>query len=791
MAIETATPPAGLSSAEAASRLRQQGEAPARPASRSYVSIVRANTLTIPNVILFAFGVLTLLFDSWKDALFLGIVVANTAIGSFQEIRSKRELDRLAALIAPQALVIRDGADARVPVAEVVVGDVMRLSAGDQVVADGTLVAADALAIDESNLTGESQLVVRGVGEPVWSGSFAVEGSALFEATAVGRDSRAEQLTATARAFRHPRSPLERANDRLLIGLVALSVPLAVGLTTSVLTRVSSGPARVQAIVAGLANLIPEGLILLLSITAAASAYRFARRGVLAQQLNAIESLASVDTLCTDKTGTLTEPRARVVKTIPAAGVDEDSLGRELARYAASSESRNSSLEAIADAGLAAVEASAVKAQVPFSSRRRWSALDLVDVTLVLGAPERFADADLGLSARAREEADAGRRVLEIARSQRPLVSDTSEPRFPDDVKPLGLVILAERLRPNAADTVAFFTSQDVALKVLSGDAPATVGAIARDAGVPGEANALDGEALPDDRAELRKAVLSAPAVGRISPEGKRAVIDALADGGSYVGMLGDGVNDVGALKDARLGIAQGTGTQMARSVADLVLVRDDFAVVSAMVAEGRQILRNVQRVARLFLTKTAFTAVLGLVVGIPFATYPLLPRQFTLAATVTVGVPAFVLALAPSTGPWRPEHFLSSVTRFAITAGVPIGLGISTGYLLARYGFGVGLAQSRTVATATVVVCGLAVVLQIESECAGRRRRIAVAGLSALMALLFVLALVIPFLRRFYELRLPHLASLGAWAIGAALGVGGMLLAFRIFHGWAYRRHG
>jgi magnesium-transporting ATPase (P-type) len=251
--------------------------------------------------------------------------------------------------------------------------------------------------------------------------------------------------------------------------------------------------------------------------------------------------------------------------------------------------------------------------------------------------------------------------------------------------------------------------------------------------------------------------------------------------------MLGDGVNDVGALKDARLGIAQGSGTQIARSVADLVLVQDDFAVVPPMVAEGRQILRNVQRVAKLFLTKAAFTAVLGLVVGITTATYPLLPRQFTLAATVTIGVPAFVLA--PSTGPWRPEHFLSSVARFAITAGIPIGLGIAAGYFLARYGFRRGLAHSRTLAIATVV-SRLAVVLQIESECAGRRRRIAVAGLSAVMALLFVIALMIPFLRRFYELRPPTLASASAWAVGSAVGAGGMVVALRLFSDWVRGTH-
>ena len=244
---------------------------------------------------------------------------------------------------------------------------------------------------------------------------------------------------------------------------------------------------------------------------------------------------------------------------------------------------------------------------------------------------------------------------------------------------------------------------------------------------MPGSAPALDGEALPSDPAALRDAVLSAPAVGRISPEGKRAVVDALADAGRYVAMVGDGVNDVPALKEARLAIAQGSGTQMARSVADLVLVRDDFAVVPGMVAEGRQILRNIQRVARLFITKAVFTAVVGLAVAIPTGTFPLLPRQFTIASTVTIGIPAFVLALAPSSGPWRPERFLQSVARFAIPAGLAIGIGIIAGYLLARYGFDLGLTRSRTVATGIVVVCGLAVVMRLETE--GGRRRLAVAG--------------------------------------------------------------
>jgi magnesium-transporting ATPase (P-type) len=770
---------AGLSEVEAARRLQARGRLPQRPTSRSYASIVRANSVTVPNGILLLFGVLEITFGSWRDALFLGILVSNIAIGSFQEIRSKRALDRLAALVAPIAVVVRDGADRRVPVDEVVVGDLVRLAAGDQVIADGTLVSADGLALDEANLTGESEPAVRGPGAPVWSGSFAVEGAAQFEVTAVGPDSRAERLTATARTFRHARSPLERANDRLLLWLIALSVPLAIGLTISTFSRAGTAATRVQYLTAGIVPLVPEGLILLISLTAAVSAFKMAQRGVLAQQLNAIESLASVDLVFTDKTGTLTEPTLRVVGLVPAGDTDEQSLARALATYAAIAPSRNLTLQAIADAHLADAPGHDFVAQVPFSSRRRWSALDLGDEWLVLGAPERFAGADPALAARAREEGDAGRRVLALGRSRSPMRWADAEPQFPDDVQSLGLVVLAERLRTNARETVEFFADQGVGLKMLSGDAPATAGAIARDAGVPGEAPALDGEALPADPVALRDAVLAAPAVGRISPEGKRAVVDALAGAGCYVAMVGDGVNDVPALKEARLAIAQGSGAQMARSVADLVLVRDDFGVVPGMVAEGRQILRNIQRVARLFVTKTVFTATIGLAIAIPTGTFPMLPRQFSIAATVTIGIPAFLLALAPSSGPWRPEGYLQSVARFAIPAGVAIGLGITAGYLLARYGFDLSVTHSRTVATGIVVVCGLAVVLRLEAE--PGRRRVAIAGLCGLMLLLFVLAFLVPFLRNFYELATPTGETVVAWAVGTVIGIGGMLGALRV----------
>ncbi|MGV1049329.1 MAG: HAD-IC family P-type ATPase, partial [Solirubrobacterales bacterium] len=396
----------GLTQAEAERRLRERGPQPKQSTSRSYRSIFVGNTFTVFNLILAVFGAATIAFGNPKDALFLGILVANTTIGTFQEVRAKRALDRLAALVAPAATVVRAGSPRRVPIGDVVVGDLVRIASGDQVVADGAVVRAEGLALDESNLTGESEAVVRGVGDEVLSGSFAVEGEADFEAGAVGADSRAARLAATARAFRHPRSPLEKAMDRLLIILVGVMLPLGIALGASLAIRDVSQADAVETLTAAIVNIVPEGLILLVSLTAAVSAAKMARRGILAQQLNAIESLASVSVMCTDKTGTLTEAALRVVVLQPADGVGEPDLARALALYAASAPARNSTLEAVHEARLdgdggAPQEPTAV---VPFSSRRRWSALELGGERLVLGAPEALlagAGAGEGLRRRA------------------------------------------------------------------------------------------------------------------------------------------------------------------------------------------------------------------------------------------------------------------------------------------------------------------------------------------------------------------------------------------------------
>lgn len=755
----------GLTEDEARLRLAERGPLPEDETSRSTASIVRANVVTPFNTILLGLGLLTLVFSDWRDALFLGIVVTNAAIGIWQELRAKRKLDALAALVAPHATIVRDGAARSVAVPEVVVGDLVRLEPGDQVVADGLVVAGGGLLVDESILTGESSPVARAAGDTVRSGSFVVEGVGGYQATAVGSDSYAGRITGTAREFRHPRSPLELAVNRLLYVLVGVMIPLAVMLVIALAKQDVSLRHAVDTAVAGMVTLIPEGLILLVSVTFAAAAVRLARRGALAQQLNAIESLASVDTLCFDKTGTLTEATLRLVGLVPADGVERERLTDAAGRFAASSPARNDTLDAIAAACPAT--GSEPSETVPFASRRRWSGLRLDAARYVLGSPDLFPLAELESAARAEQE--AGRRVLAFG------VADGAFPDDPDagppPLRPLGLVVLAEQLRPEAAETVAYFASAGVEVKVLSGDDPLTVGAIARDAGIAGGEAPVDGRELPDDSAALGALVRQASVIGRISPEGKRRVVEALRDQGRYVAMVGDGVNDVPALKAARLALAQGTGTQMARAVSDVVLVTGDFASVPGMVTEGRRILRNLQRVTKLFVTKSVFAAFLILAIGLTPTEYPLLPRHLTVIGALTVGVPAFFLALAPSEGPWRTSGFLREVGRFAVPAGVAAGLGVVVSYLVTLNVFDSGLLQARTAATSTVIVVGLYLVLALEAT--GVRRARWVSLLCLVLFATYVAVLAVPGVRSFYELAVPSAATVLLVAIGSGLAIG------------------
>jgi cation-transporting P-type ATPase E len=745
----------GLTQREASQRLAQSGgKRRRRRSSRSYASIVRANVFTVFNLILAAAGAATLVFGEWQDALFLGVLVANATIGTAQEVRAKRALDRLSALVAPRATVVRDGEPMEVPVEEVVVEDLVRVGPGDQIVADGTLDRAEWLRLDESILTGESRLVERAAGEEIRSGSFVVEGVGEFVVTAVGGDSYAERLTGEARSFRHPRSPLERALNRLLFVLVAVLVPLGVILGYALWHRHAAVSSAVPTAVAAVVTLIPEGLILLASLTYAVAALRMARLGALAQQLNATESLASVDVVCLDKTGTLTQPRLRVVELI-----GPDDLAGRLGLYAASATTRNATLEAVAAAY--PTDPAVVEEEVPFSSRQRFGGQRIGGVGYVLGAPEHFGLGDFAEDA-SRGAAD-GRRVLAFGTA-----ADLEDPH------PIarGLVLLAEDLRPETRETVAWLQQQGVELKVLSGDRPETVASIAHDAGITGAA--ADASQLPEDDEELRRLVVGTTVLGRIAPEDKRRVVEALRNAGRYVAMIGDGVNDVPALKAARLAIAQGSGTQMARAVADVVLVRSEFSAVPAMVAEGRKILRNVQRVAKLFVTKSAFAAFLILSVGLTPIAYPLLPRHLTLAASLTIGIPGFFLALAPSHGSFSSRGFLRALARFSLPAGTAAGLGVLSSYLFALNVLDLPVLEARTVATTTLVLVGLYLILALEAE--GRRRSTAVGSLVLLLLAAYVVVLLIPSARDFFLLA-PLSISIVLPAVGGAL-IAGLGLA-------------
>ncbi|HLM36079.1 MAG TPA: HAD-IC family P-type ATPase, partial [Gaiellaceae bacterium] len=484
---------------------------------------------------------------------------------------------------------------------------------------------------------------------------------------------------------------------------------------------------------------------------------------------------ASVDVVCLDKTGTLTEPGVRVVETVPADGVASGELEAALGRYAASAGSRTATLDAIGASFDGPPEHA--DAEVPFSSQRRWSALRLGATSYVLGAPELFALG--GLDERARAETAAGRRVVAFGTVAGELPEvDHATALAESGTRPLGVVVLAEEIRSDARETVRWFLDEGVELKVLSGDAAATVAAIARDVGIP--------VARVDD-ASAGGHALDASVVGRISPEGKREFVEALRADGRYVAMVGDGVNDVPALKAARLGIAQGSGAQMAKAVADLVLVRGEFGVVPPLVSEGRKILRNINRVTKLFVAKSVFAAFLILSIGLTSEDYPLLPRHLTVAAALTIGIPAFFLALAPSHGDWRTGNYLREISQFAVPTGVAAGFGVLTAFLLSRNVFELSLESARTAATTVLIVVGLFLVLVLEAT--GVRRLRWVSGLVGAMLLLYVVVLAFPATRDFFMLVVPGFRILLASAVGATLAIGFLWTASERF--WPFTTTG
>jgi cation-transporting ATPase E len=820
-AVDTTPIPQGLSDAEVTERV-ESGRVNRAPAgtSRSLWAIVRANVFTRFNAILGTLLVVILTIGPLQDALFGIVLVTNTAIGIYQEWRAKRTLDRLSLLTAPAVTVARNSARHEITLEDVVDGDVVELGQGTQIVADGEVLAADALEVDESLLSGESVPEVKAPGDQVLSGSFVTAGQGWYRADRIGVESYANQLAVEARRFSLVRSELRRGTDQILKMVTWLIVPTAILLILSQLaesTDDSLGDA-IRGTVAGVGSMIPEGLVLLTSVAFTAGVLRLGRRHVLVQELAAIEGLARVDIVCTDKTGTITELSLEVAEVHPLEGTDDAEAEAVLGALAAVDPEPNASMRALGERFESPGWTPTWRAA--FSSAKRYSGTGFGEHgDWVLGAPNVLlevggigADADRtggdggtndgtggdggtndgtggdgGADGAGNDHSDTaelvdretrrGRRVLLLARTN----GEPSGDGAPAG-EPAALVVIEERIRENARATLDYFASQGVTVKVVSGDDPRTVGAVADRVGISTAASSRDARELPDDPDELADVVETTSVFGRVGPQQKQAMVRALQARGHTVAMTGDGVNDVLALKEADLGVAMGTGAPVSRSVAPVVLMDSDFGSLPPVLGEGRRVIANVERVANLFLTKTVYATLLALIVGLARVPFPFLPRHLTIVSSLTIGIPAFFLALAPNARRARPG-FVERVLRFAVPAGTVAAAATMAAYGLARAESGVSQTEARTTATIALFLVALWVLAILARPTNPWR-----AGLVLSMGAAFVVILSVPWFRDFFALDPPPnelLAS--AVAIAAA---GGFIIesGWRI-SGWVRHR--
>ena len=762
----------GLTSVQVADRIAAgKTNATALSTSRTAADIVRANVFTVFNGLLVSLFVVIMATGQWQNGLFGLIVVANAAIGIVQELRAKRTLDRLSLLNAPRARAVRDGVETEIAVAAVVLDDLLLLTAGDQVPADGVLITSDGLEVDESLLTGESLAVGKAPGDEVRSASIVVAGRGHARMTDVGPDAYAARLAAEARRFTLTRSELVLGTNRLLRWISVMLVVVGSVLLWSQF-RSPDNPGWRDAVtgtVAALVGMVPEGLVLLTSLAFMIATVSLARRNTLVQELPAVEGLARVDVVCFDKTGTLTYGDMRLHDV-------------ELLREPADLELVRPALGLIIAAGDNSATTTALRAafpdsiwqplrRVPFSSARKWTAVTVHDHgTWVLGAPElvlpRTASAGQARAvARADTLAAEGRRVLLLAHdaTDEPVTADLP---LPPGLVPVALVVLAERIREDVAETLQYFTAQGVAVKVISGDSPRTVGAVAAAVGMPGvvhAADAVDARTLPDDPDALADQVTRHSAFGRVTPHQKRAMVAALQRRGHVVAMTGDGVNDALALKEADIGVAMGNGSAATRAVAQLVLLDGRFSHLPEVVAEGRRVVANIERAANLFLVKNIYALVLALIVAVSGVAYPLAPIQLSLISAVTIGIPGLALALGPNRRRYIPG-FLRRVLRFAVPTGAITGISAYLGFQATRIlGGGTDVAAERTTATLIVLIVSLWTVLVLARPL-NRWKLVLVLAMAASVS---AIAAVPPIARGIFLLELTPLRVVIALTIG------------------------
>ncbi len=700
---------AGLSDAEVAARVAEgkTNDVPSR-ASRSVADIVRSNVLTRINAILGVLFAIVLATGSLINGLFGLLIVANSAIGIIQELRAKKTLDNLAIVGQAKPMVRRRSGTAELPPNQVVLDDVIEIGPGDQIVVDGELLEAATLEVDESLLTGEADAIGKGAGDPVMSGSFVVAGTGAYRATKVGREAYAARLAEEASKFTLVKSELRNGIDKILQFITYLLWPtgLLVIYTQLFLTHVGWRESVLR-MVGALVPMVPEGLVLMTSIAFAVGVIRLGRRQCLVQELPAIEGLARVDVVCADKTGTLTENGMRLAEAKTLTGAGADQVGAALSALAADDARPNASMQAIAEAYPTAPGWTAT-ATAPFKSATKWSGASYgPHGNWVIGAPDVLLEPGSPAAEQAEQIGAQGLRVLLLGASD----LSVDSPQAPGRVTPVALVVLEQRVRPDARDTLEYFASQHVTVKVISGDNAVSVGAVAGSLGLRGET--LDARELPEDPGALADTMAEYTTFGRVRPDQKRAMVHALQSRDHTVAMTGDGVNDVLALKDADIGVAMGSGSPASRAVAQIVLLDNKFATLPYVVGEGRRVIGNIERVSNLFLTKTVYSVLLALLVGIaglishfghtePLL-YPFQPIHVTIAAWFTIGIPAFVLSLAPNNERAR-TGFVRRVMTSALPSGAIVGLSTFLSYLMAYPGSD-GTAQQQMQASTSALI--------------------------------------------------------------------------------------
>ncbi|APW18605.1 MULTISPECIES: HAD-IC family P-type ATPase [Gardnerella] len=805
----------GLSTEEVAQAVsRGDVNITSKQTSRSLMDIVRANVFTLFNAIIFTAMVVVLATGSWKDAVFGVVILVNTGIGIVTELKAKCTLDRLSILVASYAMVRRGGKNIEIPHKDIVLGDVLWLRAGEQVPADVEVLESWGLEMDESMLTGESATVRKAKGDNVYSGSTAVSGMALTRVTAVGEHSYAAKLAAQAKVYTKTISDLSRGINTILKYMTMVVVPLCVLLVWSQMHKVGgfveawqTGAWRgaVVSAVAGVVGMIPEGLVLLTSLNFAVAAMRLARKQTLVQELESVETLARVDCLNLDKTGTITDGGIAFVgvENLDNSGAEislQTNLQTNQALFDLSNEENPNAtgvaiMEGLGSKGVAASQH--VSNRLPFSSARKWSAVQYVQssgerATWYMGAPEVLLSAiDYAntneLLAKVNSYAELGERVLLLAKvsSDSSSVSSVTEtdktfgdsPTICVNAHPIALVRCSERIRDDARKTLKWFREQGVRCRVISGDNPTTVAAVAAKVGLTGDRKpaAMDARKLPEDINELAKVLENVDVLGRVLPHQKKAIVQALHTQGHVVAMTGDGVNDTLALKEADLGVAMGNAAPAAKAVAQVVLVDSRFSHLPDVVARGRQVMANMERVAGLFLVKTVYSALISAGVVLLALHFPYLPRHITYIGSLTIGIPAFLLALAPNTRRYIPG-FLKRVVRFAVPSGFAIAASVLATAVIAPRVLGLNLddvvannliasrfivsnvqalVTTRSICSVIVFVLGILVLASVAKPLRSWR-----GIMVALFAAAGVAGAFIPFTAKFFEIHVPTAGS-------------------------------